>query len=430
MRRFRPSTIRFALATASVCALAAWATSAAAQSVPPGALTGLPPADSKLFELDVTGRVVYDSNITGGRAVVADAKDLHQDDIIYTPTARANFYLPVGRQSVFLDASVGYDDHQYNSMLNHANITLNGGVVASLGRSGGDIADVYSEVQSNEADLPLQVTRNIQTIQSIGIQVNCSTGVGLGEFLTVRHTAIDNSAQTSVIDSKAWSASAGLSYQRPVLGAISVFAAYSSIDYSNSGPTSLPTPGYQTYSLGLTYARRIGARLKGSMELSLQDIRPGDPPTAIFPPGALPIATRSSLVSVSAQGQLDYAVNSRLKASLTLQRNVQPSIQEGADYTVVELAQLEGTYTLSSRLSASLGASWRNLDYRGVAPATVTALDLVTQDEITGVFGSVSYHLGRKGTLTLDVRHNIRNTNITIFDYTETRVGITATEAF
>jgi len=430
MRRFQLGAIRFILASVSACALAAWAAPSAAQSVPPGTLTGLPSPDSKLFELDVTGKVLYDSNVAGGRGVVADVKDLHQDDIIYTPTARANFYLPVGRQSVFLDVSAGYDDHQYNSNLNHINVTLNGGVGAAVGRCGGDVTDTYSEFQSNESDLPLQVTKNTQTNQSVGLQVNCSTGVGLGEFFTVRHSTIDNSAQAAVIDSKAWSASVGLSYQRPVLGAISVFAAYSSIDYSNSSATALPTSGYQTYSLGLNYGRPIGARLKGALEVSVQDVRPGDTPIATLSAGALPVAARSSLVSLSAQGSLDYRVNSRLQATLTLLRNVQPSIQQGADYTVVESVQGVGTYALSSRLSATLGASWRNLNYRGLNPAVVTALDLVTQDQMTSVFGSVGYHVGRKGLVTLDVRHNLRNTNITIFNYTENRVGITATEAF
>jgi hypothetical protein len=54
----------------------------------------------------------------------------------------------------------------------------------------------------------------------------------------------------------------------------------------------------------------------------------------------------------------------------------------------------------------------------------------VTSDRIQAIYGNASIRLGRRASIAFDVRRDTRNTNLTLFDYTDYRVGVTATQSF
>ena len=379
---------------------------------PTGTLTPLLGAGGRLFALDVIGRVDYDSNVARGRAVLAGVKGLHKDDILYQPSASVNLDWPVGRQALFLSGHVGYDFHQYNETLNAGRINLAGGGLARLGPCSGTGTLGYALSQSDQAFLPLQVTKDIQTVESAGVQLRCGSG-HLGGFLGAQDISATNSA-SSLVDSSTVSVNGGLFYQNTALGQVSLFSSYSSTDYdSNNDPTLPSVPGFRSYSTGVSIARPIGARLKGSAAVSYQTAKSRD-------------GTGTSFSGLGAQGSLEYRVTPRLRALLLFSRQVEPTIQPGSNFTVVQFVQLDGTYRVSSRISAGLGASWNNVDYRG----GVQLPTFVNNDRIRAIYGNASMRLGRRASLALDVRREVRNTNLTLFDYTDYRVGVTATRSF
>jgi hypothetical protein len=395
--------------------------SALAQVTPPGPIgangtvTPIQGVGGRLFKLDVYGRVTYDSNVAGGEEAIAALKGLHKDDVVYAPSATINLSLPVGREGLFLTGNVGYDFHQYNSTLNASRINLIGGGSAKVGPCTGGLTAGYARSQTDQTLLPLAVTKNIQTVDSAGLQVQCASAAGLGEFVSVQYVSARNDGGVGLVDSDAVSSSGGLTYQNHALGQISVFGSYTTTDYGSGGDPNLPqTPGFRSYSAGISYARPIGRRLKGSLEVSYQSARSRD-------------GSGTEFNGIGTQGSLEYRVTPRLTTTLLVSRSVQPTIQQGSNFTVVEQAQLDAHYRLSSRLSASLGASWSNIDYRQGAVALPT---FVSRDRVEGIYGGVGFRVGRQGNLALDVRRETRNTNLTIFNYTDYRVGVTASQSF
>ena len=120
-------------------------------------------------------------------------------------------------------------------------------------------------------------------------------------------------------------------------------------------------------------------------------------------------------------------MNSRINASLQFAREVQPTIQLGSTFTIVDDLQLNVRYKLSSRLSVGGGGELHQIDYRGV---TTALPNLITSDKTDALFANIGLKIGRSGNLVLDGRWEHRNTNLTIFDYTDYRVGITASQSF
>jgi hypothetical protein len=418
MNRCWTRTVRgVALATSACAAMALPATSRAQVTAPgpitpTGTVAPLQGAGGRLFTLDVNGRVTYDSNIAGGQNLLADVKGLHKDDILYQPSVSISLDLPMARQALFINGYVGYDFHQYNENLNGGRVNLTGGGLARVGPCSGTGTLGYAISQSDQAFLPLDVVKNLQTVASAGLQVRCTSG-RIGEFVGVQDISASNSAH-GLVDSNTASVNGGFYYQNRALGDLSVYGAYSSTDYdSNNDPALPPTPGFRTYSVGVSLARPIGARLKGSAGISYETAKSRD-------------GTGSSFSGLGAQGSLEYRVSPRLQATLLFSRDIQPTIQQGSNFTIVQLVEVDGSYRISSRISAGLGASWNNVDYRGslLLPTSVTS------DRIQAIYGNASIRLGRRASIAFDVRRDTRNTNLTLFDYTDYRVGVTATQSF
>ena len=63
-------------------------------------------------------------------------------------------------------------------------------------------------------------------------------------------------------------------------------------------------------------------------------------------------------------------------------------------------------------------------------PDTLSARAVVTSARTKSAFASVRYAQSRRANLVLDVRYDDRNTNLPDFNYTSTRVGLTAEIGF
>ena len=388
--------------------MAAWASSAAAQV--PGLTSG-----GRSATLQVRARATYDTNVARGNSVVAAARNVRKDDILYAPSAKVDVVWPVGRQSVFLQGTAGYEFYQYNKKLQREQIALTGGATGSAGPCQGTLTGGYSRRQSDLADLTLLVTKNTQEATTVGVQTSCLIGGGVGGNLSVQRVHLTNSATVGVVNSDVTSVQTGLSYQNRALGAVSLIAGYSEANYGGQPGILLATNlGFTTRSLGVSYSRPIGTRLQGQAAFSYSTVESSG-------------AAGQSHVGLTGSAALSYRASSRLNATLSYQRSIAPSILQGSSYNLQQSLALDARYTVSSRVTAGAGASWSKRNYRGVAPA---ASSLIVDDDLKAVFASLQLSVGRNASLGLDARREVRNTNLTIFDYTAYRVGITATQSF
>ena len=112
-------------------------------------------AGDRTTEVDLIGNLIYDSNVAASDAAFAAARGIKPSDVIINPTVRLDLARPVGRQTVFLLATAGYDFYARNSRLNRENILVNPGVLGQFSRCEYDVSGSYSRGQNGLQELAL-----------------------------------------------------------------------------------------------------------------------------------------------------------------------------------------------------------------------------------------------------------------------------------
>jgi hypothetical protein len=405
---------------------------AAAVLVPSVAFAQAAPAPAfapgvRVQEVELNTQIIYDSNVTGADGSLAAARGLRVSDEIFEPSVHFELARPIGRETVYVAGDAGYDFHARNSRLNRENIDIRPGVEGRIGPCTTQVDGEYSRAQSNVYQLansggvgiPFQ-ERNLLQVEEIGGSASCGRGIGLGPSVSASEVWTQNSSPVQrYVDAQTFSGSAGLTYQRPVLGSVRLFGAYSHTDYPNRRgligfPGAAISTGYETYSTGVSYTRSIGTRLVGSASLSytkLSQIGSASP----------------GFSGLTYSAALTYRLSTRLSATGTFSRATVPSNRLNSTYGIEELYSGEVLYTLSQRLSFGAGASASHEAFNGVPyPA---GFDL-TDQKIYTAFADATLRLTRRLSLSLDARQIKRDANYPGLSYPETRVGLTARATF
>jgi hypothetical protein len=369
----------------------------------------------KPLAVDVIGDILYDSNVARGEDPVVNVRHLHKSDVTYTPSVTVRSYVPLGRNLVYLSASGGYDFHQYNKELESARADVAGGAVVHFGPCELGLNAGYTMSQSDLADLPAQITKNRVTTRTGGLQTSCGVGVGMTGFVGAQVSDTSNSASFSLVDSSMVSFNGGVGYANHTLGSLQLVGGYSRTWYDHNQNPLLPVqPGYESYSIGVSLSRPIGARLHGSASIGYQHANS----LSIF---------RTSSSTVSGSGELDYRVNSRLGLSLAYDRSAVPATVQGFDFVVHQSIGLTARYALSSRLRTSFGAKWDKADSKGLGPLLVATPE---KDRTRTLSGDLTYDLGRTLSMALNVSQEQREAEPAVFDYTAYVVGAKVTKTF
>jgi hypothetical protein len=363
----------------------------------------------------VTG--IYDNNVSRSNASIAAARGLVQQDFIVEPNVAFDLARPIGRQSLFLTGSTGYDFYARNRVFNRERIDVAGGAaLQAAGCHATALAD-YARRQSQLQDLEfLGVLENLETDQLYRLSADCARPIGFSPTGSVSESITENSqALQKNADHHTLTGTAGLLYSNPGLGRLQLFGEYDTTRYPNRiiGPGG-KTDGYKAYSGGVSYERHVGARLDATAQATYMHLRPDAPGEPGFD-------------GLTYKVDVTLQLGSRLKVSGDFEQGAIPANRIGVSFARSQSAQVGLNYASSSRLNFGAGGFIQDHRYEGAA---LDPTVFVTHERVSGLFGTSELKLGRKASLLLDCRWEQQTADIAAFSYDDVLVSLTAAIKF
>lgn len=363
-------------------------------------------------------RGVYDSNFARSSSAAAASRRIAEEDYTLTPTLTARVVQPIGQQTIFLNGSVGYSFHQKNDQLDRARGDVQGGYVTRLGPCGLYATGGLAAAQSDLALVDAPSVNNLLKTSTLVAGAQCGQR-GLSGGFSVQQTESKNSAAIQKRgDSDTQVLSGQFGYRNATLGTVSLVYVYSSTEYPNIIMPSRPVgDGFFTQTVGLSVERKFGSKLKTRASAGRTMVK-----REFAPPGA-----DQKFSSSNYSLGVDYLLGSRLNLSLSADRAVVPAGRAGKLYDIRTAGRFSGTYKLGSRFVLGFGHSIEDVDSN---TDTSLPFDVITSSRTNSSFASIRYQQGQRASLSLDVRYDERNANLKEFNYSGTRVGVTAEVGF
>ncbi|HZZ69118.1 MAG TPA: hypothetical protein VFE18_13175, partial [Phenylobacterium sp.] len=130
---------------------------------------------------------------------------------------------------------------------------------------------------------------------------------------------------------------------------------------------------------------------------------------------------------VTYEASIIYDLTQRIEFKVDTNHQVTPSNTPGKLYDIITNSEAYVRYDLGTSFEISVGDalvdSKSNVD-------SVLPFAVVTDSNTNDVYGSIKYKLGQRASLLLDLRQEERRTNLTEFNYSDTRVTLTADVRF
>jgi hypothetical protein len=369
------------------------------------------------LDISASAEAAYNTNVAESDEQVAAQRGLQLQDEIYTPTLTVDFLKPLGREAIFLDATGSYQFYQHDTILNRQNLDLLGGLKAGVGPCRGTVSDEYKNYQSDLDNLTTVVVRNTVQDELIKFDGSCPRTIGFAPTLSLSQDWTTNSA-TEIASSnyRSFNAQVGAAYTRPVFGQLTLFGAYTRTDFANLVPegATFVQNGYQLYSAGVRFDRKLGGRIEGSLQVSFTSLSPYSSNTPGFS-------------GFTYDADVNFRATGRIGAHFHADRETLPSSQTGSTYSIEEDYIGDIDYTLSSRLEIKLGVSSVSQQFKG---NNVDPFAVITNETINSGFGSASWKLGRRLELVFAISERGRRSNLPQYNYDSTLVSATATTKF
>ena len=371
------------------------------------------------WKVGVRAEAFYDSNIARSSSSLTAIRNLTKEDYVLLPAVTATLVQPFGRQVAFLNGDVGYAFHRYNSELDRRRANVSGGVAGILGPCRPMLFGGYQAAQSDLANLNVGTTKNLKQTYTTGAGTTCARAVGPGASLSVQRADVKNSDRTvKESDTTTEVANLSLQYGRPSLGVFSAGVAHSSTEFPNRIIPGRPVgDGFFTQSYFVGYQRKFGSRLKVTGQGGLTHVKRE----------FSPVGVDQSFNSKSYQGDITYGLGERIEFEVNGQRAIVPSQQVGKTFDKTTAVNAIVRYKAGERFTVDGGYTWQKIDANA---DTASALLVVTNSETDAVYGSVSFAPNDRLRLQLSVRYEERAANLSQFNYTATRVGLSAQTSF
>lgn len=415
------------------------AQSSSSDDRPARAATSISPIDGQGFRIGASLRTYYDSNILRlGNGIAPDA-GRSKGDFRFTPAVDVAVGQPIGRQQLFIGASLGRDFYAKNNRLDRNRYTVGGGAILHAGRScSGSITGEYQRRQSLLQESSVRGD-NTQEIIDYGFAGDCapSSGIGFGGSANRSETNNQN-PNRRVQDSRESNFDGHLNFGAPTIGIFSAGVALSKFNYPKrelfvanpSGGAPLSTSDkLDLYSARLGYSRAIGSRFSVNASGSYVKVKPkpnnvlnlvqGDDGTLFF------INTpRAGYSGPSYNLALSYNSGARLSASLSGGRNITSSPNVAARLDIHDDIGFQVTYRVGSAITTSAGVNYDRRQYRG-GFATVEEPEARVRDASTRFFAQASFQPRPLYGVDFEVGHQIRSSNPSIYNFNSTSASVT-----
>jgi len=365
--------------------------------------------------LDIGISVVnsYDTNILRLPEDGTAPPGQSRDDIRATPSFTVDIEQPLGRQSVFLSGSAGYDFYRENDQLERERIELTGGTNLNLQACGSRLAATYGRQQSDLADiLPGERQVNTQTRTLYQGEIACRGFGPLEPTFSYERERVENSdpmRRNGNTTSDTYSV--GVNYFRPVFGSVGAQVSYSDARYDRTA--DLPpgrTNGIKTYTADFTFERRIGSQLTGTASIGVTRVDPSLPDVPGFK-------------GLSYSADLRWTPGTRLQARVGLSREAQQPNLLNISYAIVDTYQGRIQYALGNRIRLTIGADYLRRSLRDSALTQGPVLQ--TEDRRLLLFGGASYQAGERLTFSLDARAERRRSDVKELSFNNFSVALT-----
>ncbi len=403
-RGYRMNRIAIGVSVVATAATA-FATSAHAQGAP-----------ARDVSISASVRAEHQSNAAHASAAQAAVAGITRSDQMIAPNVAVNVALPFGAHSFSLSGSASYSFHRRNKQRDRENLNFSSSLAmrlpvcdptfnASLSRRLSDLGDIVTSPGAN----PITV-QNVETVKSIGANVACGKDFGLRPTFGIDYQEGRNDEVTRKIrDRDVTTYTAGLGYVHPSIGDLLIF-----VQERDTSHPSQPSPnGNRQRSVGASFSRDIGSRLKGSVEVTYAELKARQA-------GVRPFTGLNWKADLSAQA------TSRMMVNASVSRSTSSSLAVDANYHVNTSYNLGVSYVVTPLINLQGGFSYTRRRFEGtqIVGTPTPTLQLLTTDQRATVNGGISYQFSPKLLFSIDAAHERRSGNGTFFDYTNNRIGL------
>ncbi len=330
------------------------------------------------------------------------AAGTRESEFRITPTANVRLGYPLGRQSLYLNADLGWDFHTRNPDFDSARVGVGGGLQWRLGpRCAGALDLGYSRRQT-QLELFEDRVPSVQDRLGASLSGRCnapgrlitSFGVNTGRY------NYDSSAR-QFANSRSWGINGGLAAPVGPRGTVGVFASYGKSRYPRQILENGRKVATEFVSVGGNASYRVSPFLTLSGSLGWSEVTSNSP----LQPGFDGL-TWDILAAYSGP---------RLGARLSAGRSVSGGDGSFANFAVVNEYLAVLTYRASPRLGFSTGYGRTERDNRvnPLVPPEFVGVDSDTDR----LFAGADLSIGRNFRASLDLNYQNRDSSRPNFDY-------------
>ena len=364
--------------------------------------------------------ILYDTNISHTSEAAAALRGIHPEDEVVTPYAAIDIVQPIGRNAAFLQGNAGYDFHGENHRLNRENIDLTGGGLLSTGPCKTTGYGRFASQQSDLLDTSLAVVSNQTQTATGGGQIACGKQRGLNLQLQGSHTDVVNSeTRQKLADHRADDIGVSLGYANERLGQIALVYNYGQAYYPDRlNAKNTFGDSYWNQLLGITITHQFGSKLKvqatgGQSTVKRQSAPPNVP---------------LKQTGFNYAAAVDYKLTNRLEFGLQAARQFQPSNRPGKLYDLITHTEGTAKYQFGTRITLTVGGFVEDL--KANTDTAPNALPTITKARRTNEYVTIRYRQSDRLSALLDVRHEDRDTDVALFNYSDTRATLTLATSF
>lgn len=378
--------------------------------------------NQRQMEIRARADAIHQTNVGQLNKALSLSRGITPEDWTFRPSLQIDVVQPLGRQALFLKGSAGYDFHRRNQQLDRERVDLQGGYLTTLARCRLIAVGGYRAAQSELSDLSnlTSSTKNLLQEKSASGFIDCTRNTGLGAQLTGSHVVSTNTDQLQKqSDATTDTGGVTLAYRNPALGNIAVIGVYAQSDFPNRIVAIGVPPGddFLVRSLGISLEKKFGSKIKSNIAVS----------RSLLKRGSAPAGTPLKTSSTTYHADITYRLSSRLEFEAIGDRAIVPSNRVGKLYDVERNAELVGRYKIGPRIMFTAGG--RREDVKSNADSTLGP-NVITKSRDKIVYGSVRYRQSQRVSYFAELRQNDRITNLPVFDFSDTRLTLSADVAF